>query len=84
MGTTKVGKYARRIIVPSFDTSGELNFFVARTIDKKNSYKYINAPVDKKSIILYTTIVNVITASDWTLLYDCNCINEKSEIQKNK
>jgi hypothetical protein len=58
MGTTKVGRYARRIIIPSFDTSGELNFFVARTIDKKNSYKYINAPVDKKSIIFNEYAIN--------------------------
>ena len=43
-------KYKRRLIIPSFDADGELNYFVTRSIDD-NPYKYLNAKADKQSIV---------------------------------
>ena len=46
IGYTSVGPYADRIIVPSYNMSGELNYFVARTY--KDSYKkYMNPPASR-------------------------------------
>lgn len=51
-GTCATGRYRRRVIMPSFDEVGDLNYFVARTIDQDDSkMKYINAKVPKKSVI---------------------------------
>lgn len=44
------GNYGKRLIFPSYDTSGDLNYFVARSI-YDNSRKYINPAIDKNSII---------------------------------
>jgi len=51
LGAITTGRYRRRVIVPSFNVNGELNFFVARSIDPDCNFKYINAPTDKKTII---------------------------------
>ena len=51
LGAIASGRYRRRVIIPSFDDKGQLNFFVARSIDPDNNFKYINAPTDKKTII---------------------------------
>ena len=51
LGTASNGRHRRRVIIPSFDTSGNLNFFVGRSIDSDGKYKYINADVNKKLII---------------------------------
>jgi len=40
------GKYKNRIIIPSYDDCGELNFFVARSF-VENQYKYMNPPASK-------------------------------------
>lgn len=45
------GKYQNRIILPSYDKNGILNYFVARSIDKNASKKY-DAPSCKKSEII--------------------------------
>jgi len=51
-GTCTTGRYRRRVIMPSFDDVGDLNYFVARTIDDdENKMKYINAKVPKKGVI---------------------------------
>lgn len=43
--------YKNRIIMPSFDSEGDLNCVCARDITGLNQYKYINSDVDKNSII---------------------------------
>ena len=50
IGTCINGKFRRRIIIPSFDTDGNFNYFCSRSIDK-NRLKYINCKVDKRGII---------------------------------
>ena len=51
LGTCKHGKYRRRVIFPSFDEEGNINYFTARSIDGSDKMKYINAKVAKKTII---------------------------------
>ena len=51
-GTCATGRYRRRVIMPSFDEVGDINYFVARTIDQDDKkMKYINAKVSKKNVI---------------------------------
>ena len=50
IGSCTLGKFKRRVIIPSFDVTGNLNYFVARSIDGKNP-KYINARYPKKKLI---------------------------------
>lgn len=44
------GNFAKRIIVPSFDENGTLNYFVTRTYLSDDPQKYKNPPVDKNII----------------------------------
>ena len=50
-GATRSGRFKRRIIIPSFDSSGELNFFVSRAIDRAVKRKYINSSNNKRMIV---------------------------------
>ena len=43
--------YKRRVIMPSVDETGELNFYTARSIDNSDWMKYLNASIDKVDII---------------------------------
>ena len=51
IGASSSGKFRRKIIFPSFDSDGKINFFVARSIDKNASIKYTNCNANKQSII---------------------------------
>jgi hypothetical protein len=54
-------EYKNRIIIPSFDSEGDLNYFTARKIlDKGRGVKYKNPEVDRSSIIFNE--MNI----DWT------------------
>jgi DNA primase len=44
------GQYKNRIIIPSYDHSGALNYFVSRTWIKDHPLKYMNPPVSKEII----------------------------------
>jgi len=50
LGTCTSGRHRRRIIIPSFDSDGGLNYYSSRSIDS-NKIKYINAKFDKREII---------------------------------
>lgn len=60
LGTCKKGRFRRRLIMPSFNYCGDLNYFIARAIDNRSVAKYLNAKVPKKSIIFNE--INI----DWT------------------
>jgi len=46
------GKYYNRIIIPSYDEIGKLNYFIGRWFPKeKNKLKYLNPDVDKQDIV---------------------------------
>lgn len=44
-------KYQNRIIIPSYDKFGELNYFIGRDWTNKNKVRYMNAKVEKTSIV---------------------------------
>lgn len=53
IGYTTSGQYYNRIIVPSYDINGKLNYFVARWFAKeKTKTKYLN-PIAEKSDIVF-------------------------------
>ena len=52
IGYTIRGKYHHRIIIPSYDSNGNLNYFIARWFSKeKTKLKYINPEAEKQNII---------------------------------
>lgn len=51
LGTCKTGKFRRRVIFPSFDSEGEINYYTARAIDPVGAMKYLNSKVSKSDII---------------------------------
>lgn len=60
IGTSDQPRWRRRAIVPSFDSRGDLNYFIARTIDDRTKPRYDNPDADKLSIVFNE--INV----DWT------------------
>jgi DNA primase len=57
IGYTVTGEFAYRIIVPSFDSEGQLNYFIARSwLPKKMKYK--NPTAEKDKIIFNESIID--------------------------
>jgi hypothetical protein len=50
IGYCTEGRYAQRIIVPSYDENGGLNFFVGRDYSGAANVSYLNPPVSKNVI----------------------------------
>jgi DNA primase len=55
------GKYVNRIIIPSYDADGELNYFVARSYETRPFRKYDNPEAEKQIIIFNEYLI------DWNL-----------------
>jgi DNA primase len=55
MGYCETGNYAGRIIIPSYDKHGQLNYFVARSFYEENM-KYKNPPVSKNIVVFENLI----------------------------
>ena len=55
MGYCETGTYAGRIIVPSYDSNNQLNYFTARSF-YEGSMKYKNPPTSKNTIIFENMI----------------------------
>lgn len=47
IGYCEFGKFSNMIIIPSYDASGNLNYFTARNFDKNSSVKYKNPDVNR-------------------------------------
>ena len=58
IGYAVVGDYKGRIIFPSYDSYGEINYYVGRSYDKYNKLKYKNPEVSKMEIIFNENRVN--------------------------
>ena len=58
IGFCKDGKYKQRIIIPSYDENGLLNYFIARDYTNNQPQKYKNPPVDVKSVIGWELYIN--------------------------
>lgn len=50
-GISDEHRWKRRVIMPSFDGEGNLNYFAARAIDKDRKPKYDNPDVDKNPVV---------------------------------
>ena len=50
IGFCEFGKFANMIIIPSYDSEGNLNYFTARNFDKNSSVKYKNPDVERNII----------------------------------
>jgi len=46
IGYTCDGKHKDRIVIPSYDINGELNYYIARSFNKWNKTKYLNPESD--------------------------------------
>ena len=44
------GSYANRIIIPSYDKDGKLNYFIARDMFPNSKFKYKNPPMSKDTV----------------------------------
>ena len=51
IGFTTTGQYHNRIIIPSYDELGDLNYFVSRAWDKWKKPKYLNPDVEKQLFV---------------------------------
>jgi hypothetical protein len=59
IGYTTEGPFYDRIIIPSYDFDGSLNYFIARWFSKKyNKLKYINPKAEKQEIIFNAQKIN--------------------------
>lgn len=52
------GPYENRIIIPSYDKNGYLNYFIARSYLTKTKLKYKNPEVQKEIIIFNENLIN--------------------------
>lgn len=54
------GKYQNRIIIPSYDADGDLNYFIARSIGRftHTKFKYLNPDIEKTSIIFNELLID--------------------------
>jgi hypothetical protein len=50
-GFSKEKRFYKRIIIPSFNADGVLNYYTARSIDPDSKYKYLNAKVKRSDVI---------------------------------
>jgi len=57
IGYCKDGLYARRIIVPSYDANGRVNYFVSRSYYEDEKMKYKNPPISK-NVICFENQIN--------------------------
>ena len=57
IGYCDSGLYKGRIIVPSYNCDGRLNYFIARTIYPNETIKYKNPPISK-NIIAFDSVIN--------------------------
>ena len=51
VGYCSSGKYRNRLVVPSYDSAGKINYFIARSYDDESSFK-IDAPACNKNDII--------------------------------
>lgn len=58
LGISDEYRWRRRIIAPSFDSEGKLNYFIARALDTHRRPKYDNPDYDKTRIIFNELHIN--------------------------
>jgi hypothetical protein len=58
IGYTLTGEFKNRIIIPSYDSFGELNYFIARAFSYRTKPKYLNPEAEKQEIIFNEDKIN--------------------------
>lgn len=58
MGYCAKGRYRNRIIVPSYDKNGQVNYFIARSFEKEPTLKYDAPSCSKTEIIGFEYFIN--------------------------
>lgn len=58
IGFCPSGDYAGRLIIPSYDENGILNYFIARDFTENNLQKYRNPPVKNEEVIGFEFFIN--------------------------
>ena len=58
IGYCMKGKYADRVIIPSYDENNALNYFVARSLNSGTYLKYVNPDIDKSNCIIFENLIN--------------------------
>lgn len=57
IGYCEDGLYSGRVIIPSYDDNGELNYFVARSFYEDEKMKYKNPPISR-DVIVFDNMIN--------------------------
>lgn len=58
IGYTMQGDYSGRIIVPSYDEKGNLNYFIGRSWGSNGKFKYKNPTAEKDKIIFWEHMID--------------------------
>ena len=58
IGFCDSGEHSGRIIIPSYDKKGELNYYISRSWDPKSRYKYKNPQAEKDKIIFWESHID--------------------------
>jgi DNA primase len=58
IGLTTTGDFQGRIIIPSYDKDGKLNYFIARSWNTRAKMKYKNPVCEKDQIIFNENLIN--------------------------
>lgn len=58
IGFTIEGKKRNRIIIPSYNLDGKLEYYIARSWVKWNKFKYLNPEAEKEEIIFNENLIN--------------------------
>lgn len=95
-GFSNERKFYKRVIIPSFDANGRLNYYTARSIDENSKLKYLNAKVKRSDVIFneihidYSKKITLVEGPMDSILGPDNSVsllgsflNEKYELFKN-
>jgi|TARA_R110001583_G_scaffold19932_1_gene77334 DNA primase len=92
MGYCAMGEYRDRIVIPSFNNDGDVNYFVARSYDCNNRLKYKNPNVSRnivfnelfvdfdEDLILVEGVFDAVTVGQNAIPLLGSTLNEKSEL----
>lgn len=58
IGFCDKGDYAGRIVIPSYNIDGELNYYIARSWDPHSRAKYRNPEAEKEKIIFWESLID--------------------------
>jgi len=58
IGYSLEGEYAFRVIIPSYDKNGELNYFTGRSWNPKSKLKYKNPEAEKQIVIFNENLID--------------------------